>query len=251
MSDLPSLPRRAVTEALGTGFLLAAVVGSGILGERLCAGNTAVALLANALATAAVLFALIEWLAPLSGAHFNPLVTAMLVFRGDCGLREAAAYVPAQVVGAVIGVGVADAMFDVPLFAWSTHARAGASQWLSEFVVTFGLIGVVWTCSRTRPSALASVVATYIGGAFFFTATDFANPAVTLARALTATFAGIRPEDVVPFIAAEIAGAVAAAITFQWLLPQPTPVRALSRPSHQHRVPDARRRVPPDDVMRT
>jgi glycerol uptake facilitator-like aquaporin len=214
-----SLPRRLVAEALGSGFLLIAVVGSGILGERLAAGNIAVALLANALATAAALFALIAWLAPLSGAHFNPLVTLSLAFRGDITRRAAAAYLPAQLIGAVIGVGVAEAMFDRPVFALSMHIRSGPSQWLSEFVATFGLIGAVWTCSRLRPSAVAGVVAAYIGAAFWFTATDFANPAVTLARTLTDTFSGIRPVDVPGFLVAEIAGAVAAVIVFGWLVP--------------------------------
>jgi glycerol uptake facilitator-like aquaporin len=214
-----SLQRRLVSEALGTSFLLIAVVGSGILGERLAGGNTAVALLANALATGAALFALIEWLAPLSGAHFNPLVTLAMAFRGDITRRAAAAYVPIQLIGAVIGVGVANAMFDAPVFSWSTHPRLGPSQWLGEFVSTFGLVGAVWTCSRMRPSSVAGVVAAYIGGAFWFTPTDFANPAVTLARALTDTFSGIRPSDVPGFIVAEIAGAGAAVAMFRWLLP--------------------------------
>ena len=214
-----SIQRRLVAEALGTGFLLIAVVGSGILGERLAAGNTAVALLANALATGAALFALIEWLAPISGVHFNPLVTLAMAFRGDIAGRTAAAYVPVQLIGAVIGVGVANAMFDAPVFALSTQARSGASQWLGEFVATFGLVGAVWTCSRLRPSAVAGVVAAYVGGAFWFTPTDFANPAVTLARALTDTFSGIRPSDVPGFIVAETAGAVAAVVLCRWLLP--------------------------------
>jgi len=218
-TDAISLPRRLVAEALGTGFLLIAVVGSGILGERLCAGNTAIALLANALATAAALYALIEWLAPLSGAHFNPLVTLALMTRGDITACAAAAHVPVQIIGAVIGVGIANAMFDMPVFAWSHHARSGPSQWLSEFVSTFGLVGVVWICSRTRPSAVAGVVAAYIGGAFWFTATDFANPAVTIARSFTDTFAGIRPSDVAGFIVAEGMGAAAALVVFRWLLP--------------------------------
>jgi len=215
-----SLLRRLTAEALGTGFLLIAVVGSGILGERLAGGNAAIALLANALATGAALFALIEWLAPLSGAHFNPLVTLALAFRGDVTSRSAAAYIPVQVIGAVAGVGLANAMFDVPVFSLSTHVRSGASQLLSEFVSTFGLVGAVWVCSQLRPSAVAGVVATYIGGAFWFTATDFANPAVTLARAFTDTFSGIRLLDVPGFIVAESIGATAAVIIFRWLLPR-------------------------------
>lgn len=218
-----TLLRRVVAEALGTAFLLIAVVGSGILGERLTGGNVAATLLINALASAAALFALIEWLAPVSGAHFNPLVSLALAFRGDIAGRVAAAYVPAQIVGAVIGVGIANAMFDAPLFALSAHARSGASIWLGEFVATFGLLGAVWTCSLLRPSSVAGVVAAYIGGAFWFTPTDFANPAVTLARALTDSFSGIRPSDVPGFLVAEIAGAVAAVGMFRWLLQ--TPVR--------------------------
>jgi glycerol uptake facilitator-like aquaporin len=202
----PTLGRRLVAEGLGTGFLLISVVGSGILGERLAGGNTAIALLANALATGTALFALIEWFAPLSGAHFNPLVTLALMLRGDITGRAATAYLPAQVMGAITGVGVANAMFGEAIFSWSAHTRSGPAQWLSEFVATFGLIGAVWACSRTRPSSVAGVVATYVGGAFWFTATDFANPAVTIARALTDTFAGIRPSDVPGFIIAETVG---------------------------------------------
>ncbi|QWG16837.1 aquaporin [Bradyrhizobium sediminis] len=217
------LRRRLVAEAFGTGFLLVAVVGSGILGERLSAGNTAIALLANALATGAALFSLIEWLAPLSGAHFNPLITLAMAIRGDISRRAAMAYIPIQIAGAVIGVGVAHLMFDVPVFSLSRHVRSGPSQLLSEFVSTFGLVGIVWTCSLTRPSSVAGAVAAYIGGAFWFTATDFANPAVTIARALTDTFAGIRPSDVAGFVAAESAGALAAIAVFRWLLPKACP----------------------------
>jgi glycerol uptake facilitator-like aquaporin len=220
-----SLPRRLVAEGLGTGFLLVAVVGSGILGDRLSAGNTALALLANALATAAALYALIEWFAPISGAHFNPLVTLALVHRGEMTTSAGAAYVLTQMISAILGVGIADAMFDQPIWSLSIHERHGSSQLLSEFVSTFGLVGLVWTCSRIRPSSVAGVVAAYIGGAFWFTATDFANPAVTCARALTNTFSGIRSVDVPGFIAAEIAGAIAAIVIFSWLL-GPRPHRA-------------------------
>ncbi|GGI29910.1 aquaporin [Bradyrhizobium guangdongense] len=217
--DNASLPRSLVAEALGTVFLLIAIVGSGILGERLAAGNVALALLANALATGAALYALIVWLAPLSGAHLNPLVTLVMAIRGDIALRSAGFYVLTQLAGAVAGVAIADAMFDMPLYAFSSHLRSGPSQWLSEFLITFGLIGMVWTCSRLRPSALAGVVAAYIGGGFWFTATDFANPAVALARALTDTFSGIRPMDVPGFLAAELLGALTAVLLFRWLVP--------------------------------
>ena len=215
----PTLSRRLAAEALGTGFLLIAVVGSGIVGERLSGNIVGLALLVNALATAAALFALIEWLAPLSGEHFNPLVSLAMAMRGDIAVRTAAAYVPAQIAGAVAGVAIAHLMFDAPVFSFSTHARSSASQWLGEFVSTFGLLGAVLTCSRLRPSSMAGVVAAYVGGAFWFTPTDFANPAVTLARALTDTFSGIRLSDVPGFVVAEIAGTGAAIVLFRWLLP--------------------------------
>jgi glycerol uptake facilitator-like aquaporin len=209
-----ALPQRLVAEALGTGFLLIAVVGSGILGERLAQGNTGVALLANALATTAALYALIEWLAPISGAHFNPLVTMVLVVRGDLCNRTGMAYVPVQIAGAIAGVGIANAMFDAPVYALSVNVRNGFSHLLSEFVSTFGLIGAVWVCSRLRPASIAGVVAAYIGGAFWFTATD--------------SFAGIRLADVPGFIAAEVAGAAAALVVFGWLLPSRTGEAALT-----------------------
>ena len=218
-NDRPSLARSLVAEGLGTAYLLIAIVGSGILGERLAAGNIALALLANALSTGAALYALIVWLAPLSGAHFNPLISLVLAFRGDIAPRVAGLYVPAQLAGAIAGVAIADAMFDMPLYALSSHLRSGHSQWLSEFLITFGLIGMVWTCSRVRPSALAGAVAAYIGAGFWFTATDFANPAVALARAFTDTFSGIRPIDVPGFLIAEMLGAVAAVALFRWLVP--------------------------------
>jgi len=208
-----------VAEFLGTAFLLIAVVGSGILGERLAGGNVAIALLGNAMATAAALFALIQWFGPLSGAHFNPLISAAIAFRGDLTWRAALAYVPVQLVGAIMGVGLADCMFDIPIFAFATQARHGPSQTLSEFVATFGLVGAVWTCSEIGPSTLAGVVACYVGGAFWFTATDFANPAVTIARALTDTFSGIRASDVPCFLMAECTGALASVILFSWLTP--------------------------------
>lgn len=218
-NDNLSLARRLVAEGLGTAYLLIAIVGSGILGEKLAAGNVALALLANVLSTGAALYALIVWLAPLSGAHFNPLVSLVLACRGDIAPRVAAFYVPAQLAGAAAGVAIADAMFDMPPYSLSSHLRSGPSQWLSEFLVTFGLVGMVWTCSRLRPSALAGAVAAYIGAGFWFTATDFANPAVTLARAFTDTFSGIRLIDVPGFLIAETLGALAAVMLFSWLVP--------------------------------
>lgn len=218
-----SLLRRLAAEAIGTAFLLIAIVGSGILGERLAAGNTAIALLANSLATGGALYALIVWLAPLSGAHFNPLVTVVFLFRREIESSTGLVYALAQLTGAVVGVALANAMFGMTVFSISTHARSGGAQWLSEFVATFGLIGAVWTCVQTRPAALAGVVAAYIGAGFWFTATDFANPAVAIARALTDTFSGIRPLDVPGFLIAEMAGALAAILLFRWLLPARPP----------------------------
>lgn len=231
------LHRRLAAEALGTAFLLIAIVGSGILGDRLSGGNTAIALLANSLATAAALYALIEWFAPLSGAHFNPLVTAATTVRGDIEPRVAMAYALVQFVGALIGVGVAAAMFGSPVFALSTQARDTPSLLFSEFISTFGLVGVVWVCGQMRPSSAAAVVAAYIGGSFWFTPTGFANPAVSFARAFTDTFSGIRLADVPGFIAAEVSGAVAAVLVFRWLMPEAyvgagteaAPVKPLSR----------------------
>jgi len=214
------LPRRLAAEALGTAFLLATVVGSGIMGERLAGGNIAIALLANALATAAMLYVLIEWFGPFSGAHFNPVVTVAMATRGDIAWKLVPAYMLVQLASAVAGVGLADAMFDLPLYAWSRHVRAGPGQWLSEFVATFGLLGVIWVATRKRPAAVPALVGAYIGAAYWFTAsTSFANPAVTIARAMTDTFAGIRPTDVPGFIAAQLCGALAAAVLFAWLIP--------------------------------
>ncbi len=216
-----TLGRRVTAESNGTAFLLIAVVGSGIMGERLAAGNIAVALLANSLATAAALYVLIEWFGPISGAHFNPLVTLAMAVRGDVAWRAVPAYVLGQIIGGTAGVAIANLMFELPVFAWSQHTRSGAGQWLGEFVATFGLIGLIWTCSRLKPSAVAGTVAAYIGGAYWFTAsTSFANPAVTLARAMTDTFAGIRPSDVPGFLVAQLTGAIIAVAVFRWLQPE-------------------------------
>ena len=213
------LPRCLLAEALGTAFLLATVVGSGIMGERLAAGNVAIALLANSLATAAMLYVLIEWFGPISGAHFNPLVSAALAFRGDLGWTSVPPYVAAQACGAIAGVASANLMFGLDAFAWSQHVRAGLPQWLSESIATFGLLGLILTCSRTRPTAIAALVAAYIGAAYWFTASSsFANPAVTLARTLTDTFAGIRPGDAPAFFIAQSLGAVVAMVLFAWLM---------------------------------
>jgi len=215
------LARRLTAEAIGTALLLAAVVGSGIMGDRLSGGNVGLAFLANTLATGAALVALILAFGPISGAHFNPVVSLADAWRGGLPWREAPAYLAAQVVGAFAGVATAHGMFAVPLFSASRHARAGGAQLLSEFVATFGLLAVIWGCSRQRASAVvAFAVGAYITAAYWFTAsTSFANPAVTVARCLTDTFAGIRPVDVPGFIVAQLLGAGAATGLFRWLLP--------------------------------
>jgi glycerol uptake facilitator-like aquaporin len=209
-----------VAEALGTALLLSAVVGSGIMGERLAQGNVAIALLANTLATGASLVALILTFGPISGAHFNPVVTLCDAFLGGVAWRVVPGYLGAQIAGALSGVAAAHVMFGLPLYSASTHARTGLAQVFSEFVATFGLLSVIWGCTRFRSSAAAYAVAAYITGAYWFTAsTSFANPAVTLARSLTNTFAGIRPNDARAFIAAQLLGAALATILFRWLAP--------------------------------
>jgi glycerol uptake facilitator-like aquaporin len=219
------LVRRSAVEALGTLLLVAGVVGSGIMAERLAAGNAALALLCNAVATGALLVALIATLGPLSGAHLNPVVTIADAVTGGTPRRDVAPYVIAQVVGAVAGTVVANAMFSAPLVAWARHVRTGPAQWLSETVATFGLLLVVRIGSRHRPGHVAFLVAAYITAAYWFTAsTSFANPAVTLARAFTDTFAGIRPADVPGFVVAQIAGASAATAFSSWLWRESAPV---------------------------
>jgi glycerol uptake facilitator-like aquaporin len=216
----PDLRRGVVAEAVGTALLLAAVVGSGIMGERLAAGNVAIALLANTLATGAALVALILTFGPISGAHFNPAVTLADASQRGLAWTSVPAYLVAQVAGAFAGVAVAHVMFGEPLFAASRHARAGLPQLVSEFVATFGLLAVIWGCARSRAAAVPFAVAAYITAAYWFTAsTSFANPAVTLARAATDTFSGIRPADAPGFIAAQLAGAAAATALFRWLAP--------------------------------
>ncbi len=217
-----SLARRTVAEFVGTAFLLAAIVGSGIMGERLAGGNVAIALLANTIATGAALVALILAFGPISGAHFNPAVTLADAWQHGIPWREVPAYLGAQVGGAFVGVGSAHLMFGAPLFAPSQHARHGAAQAFSEFVATAGLLSVIWGCSRLRSSAVPFAVGAYITAAYWFTAsTSFANPAVTLARSATNTFSGIRPADVPAFLAAQLAGAFAATLLFRWLIPSP------------------------------
>lgn len=212
--------RRVVAESLGTAFLLATVVGSGIMGERLAGGNIAIALLANTLATGAALVALILTFGPISGAHFNPAVTLADAWQGGLPWKEVPAYVAAQVVGAFSGVLAAHLMFNEPVFFASRHVRSGGAQLFSEFIATFGLLSVIWGCSRVRSSTVPFAVGAYITAAYWFTAsTSFANPAVTMARAASDTFAGIRPVDVPGFILAQLTGAAAATALFRWLLP--------------------------------
>lgn len=207
--------KRLVVEALGTALLLATVVGSGIMGERLAGGNVAIALLANSLATGAVLIALIYIFGPMSGAHFNPAVTFAVAFRGGFAWKEVPGYTAAQIGGALLGVFTAHLMFAEPLLQTSHHVRSGGPQWLSEFVATFGLLCVIWGCGPVRAQFSIGL---YIIGAYWFTAsTSFANPAVTTARAFTDTFAGIRPQDAPGFIVAQFAGALVATALFAWL----------------------------------
>jgi glycerol uptake facilitator-like aquaporin len=213
-----TLARRAATEALATALLLAAIIGSGTMGEELAQGNTAIALLANTIATGAALVALILAFGPVSGAHMNPLVTVAEAWRGGLGWREVPAYVAAQVAGAYAGVAAAHAMFGKPLFFASQHARAGWPLIWSEVVAAFGLLIVILNVSRSRPEAVPYAVGAYITAAYWFTAsTSFANPAVTLGRAASDTFAGIRPDDVVGFIAAQVAGAMIAVLFYRWM----------------------------------
>src|SRR5580700_5072383 len=212
--------RRIAAEFFGTAFLLAAVVGSGIMGDRLAAGNLAIALLANTLATGAMLVALILTFGPISGAHFNPAVTIADASQGGLSWREVPGYLAAQVAGAFAGVAAAHLMFSEPVFSASRHARAGGAQLFSEFIATFGLLCVIWGCARLRSSAVPFAVGAYITGAYWFTSsTSFANPAVTLARSASDTFAGIRLADAPGFILAQLAGAFAATLLFRWLVP--------------------------------
>ncbi|MGH9511292.1 MAG: MIP/aquaporin family protein [Terriglobales bacterium] len=226
------LPSRLVAEFLGTMFLVAAVVGSGIMAERLAGGNVALALLANTIATGAALVALILAFGPISGAHLNPAVSLAMGVRKMMEWSEVPLYVTAQFTGGWLGTLLAHAMFARPLFSISHHPRAGWPQLISEFVATFGLLSVIWGCLRIKSAmAIPLAVGAYITAAYWFTAsTSFANPAVTLARSMTDSFTGIRPIDVLPFMAAEVAGAISATWLFEWLEPssvneplQPTP----------------------------
>jgi glycerol uptake facilitator-like aquaporin len=232
MAKSVTLIRKAAAEAVGTALLLATVVGSGIMGERLSGGNVAIALLANTLATGAGLVALILTFGPISGAHFNPVVTLADASQGGLPWRETPLYIAAQMIGAFLGVAAAHLMFGKPLFTASGHVRSGVEQLFSEFIATFGLLAVIWGCFRRRSEAAPFAVGAYITAAYWFTSsTSFANPAVTLARAASDTFAGIRPADAPGFIAAQFVGAAAATALFRWLVPSlPTDAPAVIVP---------------------
>lgn len=211
--------RRAAAEAFGTGILVATVVGSGIMAEKLAGGNAAIALLGNTIPTGAILIVLITILGPISGAHFNPAVSLAMALRGDLARSNLLPYIIAQIVGGCLGTFTAHLMFDLPVLQLSTHLRTGSGQWFAEFVATFGLLVTILGCVRFRPDFVAVAVGLYITAAYWFTAsTSFANPAVTIARALTNTFSGIYPAHVVGFIIAQCAGALAGWLFMGWLL---------------------------------
>lgn len=214
------LGKRMLAEFLGTAFLLAAVAGSGIMGDRLGQGNPAIALLVNTLATGAALVALIYTFGPLSGAHLNPVVTLAMASRYRFGFREVPAYLCAQIAGAVLGIAAVHGMFGQPVISWSHQSRTGAPQLLSEAIATFGLMMVIWSSSRHREETIPVVVGAYITSAYWFTSsTSFANPAVTIARSMTNTFTGIRPSDVPGFIVAQLVGAGLATLLARWMFP--------------------------------
>ena len=219
-----ALGRRLSAEALGTGFLLATVVGSGIMAERLAGGNVALALLGNTIPTGAILVVLILVFGPVSGAHFNPAVTLAFLARREIALKHAALYIAAQIIGAVIGTWCAHIMFEAPILQASSHARTGPAQWFSEALATFGLVMAILGALRWRPETVPYAVGLYITAAYWFTAsTSFANPAVTIARGFTDSFSGIDPAHVPAFVAAQIAGALLATGVMGWLLVKPAP----------------------------
>jgi glycerol uptake facilitator-like aquaporin len=214
---MPSLAQRSVAECLGTAFLLAAVVGSGIMAQKLAGGNSALALLCNTLPTGAILAVLILTFSPISGAHFNPAVSVAFALRRELSWPNAVTYIVAQIIGGVIGVWIAHLMFELPVWQVSSNARTGAGQWLAEFVATFGLLLTILGCVARTPAAVPYAVGLYITSAYWFTAsTSFANPAVTIARSLSDTFAGIAPAGVVAFITAQFAGMLAAVVLGRW-----------------------------------
>ncbi len=214
-----TMPRRLTAEFIGTAFLLATVVGSGIMGERMAGGNDAIALLGNTLATGAILVVLILIFGEISGAHFNPAVTLSMALDRRIGWRDVPGYLVAQAAGALLGVMLAHIMFGDPLFTPSTHGRSGIGQWTGEFIATFGLVATIIGCLRFRPEAVPYAVGLFIAAGYWFTSsTSFANPAVTLARGFTDTFSGIAPADIAGFVLAQIVGAVAVTLLFRWLM---------------------------------
>ena len=217
----PPIGRRLAAEGIGSFFLFAGVIGSGVMAEALSGGNVAVALLANTLATGAILFVMIALLGPVSGAHFNPAVSAVMAARGELSWREAAAYVAAQLAGGLVAVAAVHLMFDLPILQYSGRARAGIGQWTGELVATFGLILTILGIVRHRKEWVAPAVALYIVAAYWFTSsTSFANPAITIIRSLSDSFAGIAPADVPGFIVAQLVGAVTGAVLGKWLFEQ-------------------------------
>jgi glycerol uptake facilitator-like aquaporin len=215
-----SLSRRLTAEFLGTGFLVAAVIGSGVMGDRLANGNVALALLANTIATGAALVAIILAFGPISGAHLNPAVSLADAIEKGLSWTLASQYGAVQILGGIAGAVAAHLMFGLPPISLSQHIRSGPAQFLSEFIATFGLVSVIWGCSRARPESVPFAVGAYITAAYWFTAsTSFANPAVTIARTLSDTFAGIRPTDAPLFILAQVLGSLAATFLFRWLVP--------------------------------
>ena len=223
---MPSLSRQVFAEWLGTAFLLAAVIGSGIMAQRLSGGNVALALLCNTIATGAILVVLILIFAPLSGAHFNPAVTLAVALRRELPWPVAGLYVAAQIIGAIAGVWIAHLMFELPVWQLSLTTRAGIGQWLAEMVATFGLLLTIFGCAARSPGAIPYAVGLYITSAYWFTAsTSFANPAVTLARSLSNTFAGIAPDGVAAFVAAQLLGALLAVMLSRWLWSEPNKIQ--------------------------
>lgn len=217
-----TLERRLMAEWLGTFSLLATVIGSGIMAERLSGGNEAIALLGNTIPTGAILYVLITIFGPISGAHFNPAVTLSFALRRDISPRVAGLYIAVQITGAIFGVLAAHVMFENPLIDPSTTSRSGVGQWVAEFIATFGLVGTILTCLKMRPEAVPMTVGMYITAAYWFTSsTSFANPAVTIARAISDTFAGIAPLDVAAFVAVQLMAACLATVFFRWMLNEP------------------------------
>jgi glycerol uptake facilitator-like aquaporin len=227
-----ALHQRIGAEFIGTAILLATVIGSGIMGERLAGGNVAIALLGNTIPTGAILVVLITMFGPISGAHFNPAVTVVFAIKGELSGSEGLGYVAAQVLGGIVGVLAAHAMFDETLLQIASKVRAGPSQWFSEWVAAFGLVMTILLTLRASTTAVATSVGLYITAAYWFTAsTSFANPAVTVARAFSNTFAGIRPQDVTPFIIAQLIGAITAVYVCRWLLAEPARTAAKASPA--------------------